>query len=109
MSPLEQFEILPILQLPFFTFTNSSLIIIIGFIFLYIYKNIQNKFIPTSFQQIFELIFNSSLELSYSNIGKKGNQFVSLIFVLFFFLIFCNIIGMVHYSFTITSHLIITF
>ena len=30
MSPLEQFEILPILQLPFFTFTNSSLIIILS-------------------------------------------------------------------------------
>lgn len=107
-SPLEQFEILPILQIPFI-FTNSSLIIMIGFIYIYIYMCVKNKFIPTNFQQIFETIFNTTIELSYSNIGKEGKQFVSLIFIIFFFILLCNLIGMVPYSFTLTSHLIITF
>ena len=108
MSPLEQFEILPIFQIPFI-FTNSSLIVSIGLIYIYIYINIKNKFIPTNFQQIFETIYNTTLELSYANIGKKGKFFLPLIFVLFFFILLCNLIGMVPYSFTITSHLIITF
>jgi ATP synthase subunit 6 len=108
MSPLEQFEILPILQIPFI-FTNSSFILIIGFFFIYTYFLIKNKFIPTNFQQIFESIYNTTLELSYANIGKKGRYFLPLIFVLFFFILLSNLIGMIPYSFTVTSHLIITF
>ena len=107
-SPLEQFEILPIFQLPF-VFTNSSLILFIGLLFVYIFSCIKNKFIPSGFQQIFEIIFNTTIDLTYSNIGKEGKHFISLIFVIFFFVLLCNLIGMVPYSFTFTSHLIITF
>jgi ATP synthase subunit 6 len=107
-SPLEQFEILPIFQLPF-VFTNASLILTTGFIFIFIFFLIKTKFIPTRFQQIFETIFSITIELSYANIGKQGKHFVSLIFVIFFFILLCNLIGMVPYSFTLTSHLIVTF
>lgn len=107
-SPLEQFEILPIFQLPF-AFTNASLVLTIGFIYLYIFTRIGTKFIPTRFQQIFEMIFNTSIELTYSSIGKAGKYFVSTVFVTFFFILLCNLIGMIPYSFTVTSHLIITF
>nr|YP_010118068.1 ATP synthase F0 subunit 6 [Phytophthora palmivora]YP_010394819.1 ATP synthase F0 subunit 6 [Phytophthora megakarya]QPN54118.1 ATP synthase F0 subunit 6 [Phytophthora palmivora]DAZ89256.1 TPA_asm: ATP synthase F0 subunit 6 [Phytophthora megakarya] len=107
-SPLEQFEILPIFQIPF-VFTNASLILVIGLVYLYIFTCIKTKFIPTRFQQIFEMIFNVTIELTYSSIGKAGKHFVSLIFVVFFFILLCNLIGMVPYSFTVTSHLIITF
>lgn len=107
LSPLEQFEILPIFQIPF-VFTNASLILIIGLVYLYVFTYIKTKFIPTRFQQIFEMIFNITIELTYSSIGKAGKYFISLIFVIFFILL-CNLIGMVPYSFTVTSHLIITF
>jgi ATP synthase subunit 6 len=108
MSPLEQFEILPIFQIPFI-FTNASLILMIGLFFVFVYSCVKNKFIPTRFQQIFELIYSTTVELSYSNINNKGKDFVPLIFVLFLFILVCNLIGMVPYSFTVTSHLIITF
>jgi ATP synthase subunit 6 len=108
MSPLEQFEILPIFQIPFI-FTNASLILMIGIFYLYVYFFVKDKFIPTRYQQIFETIYSTTVELSYSNIDKKGKHFVPLIFVLFFFILLCNLIGMVPYSFTVTSHLIITF
>lgn len=107
-SPLEQFEILPIFQIPF-VFTNASLILLISLAYLYTFINIKTKFIPTKFQQIFEMIFNITIELTYSSIGKAGKYFVSLIFVVFNFILLCNLIGMIPYSFTVTSHLIITF
>jgi ATP synthase subunit 6 len=107
-SPLEQFEILPIIKFPFI-FTNSYLILIIAFCFILIFFFFKNHFIPSRLQQIIEMIFTNSIELTYSNIGKQGKHFVSLIFVIFFFLILCNVIGMIPYSFTVTSHLIITF
>lgn len=106
-SPLEQFEILPLIKMPF-VFTNSILFLVIGLFFVFIYYIIKNKFIPTRFQQIFEIIFNTTLELSYANIGKEGKHFISLMFVVFFFILLCNLVGMVPYSSTLTSHLIIT-
>ena len=83
ISPLEQFEILPILQIPFII-TNASIILMIAFIYLFLYILIPNKFIPTPFQQIFETIYNTTIELSYANIGKKGKHFVSLIFIILY-------------------------
>lgn len=107
-SPLEQFEILPILKFPFI-FTNSSLIFSLGLFFLYVFFCVKMKFIPIRYQQIFETIFNTSIELTYSNIGKEGKHFVPLIFILFLFILICNLIGIIPYSFTLTSHLIVTF
>ena len=83
MSPLEQFKILPIFDF-FFVFTNSVFIIFLGLFFFFFYVNIKNKFIPTKIQQIFEAIYSTTFELSYSNIGKNGRFFLPLIFVLFF-------------------------
>src|SRR5687768_18476950 len=98
MSPLEQFEILPIFQIPF-VFTNASLILVIGLLYIYIYISIKNKFIPTRFQQVFETIFNTTIELSYANIGKEGKHFVSLIFVIFFFFLLCILIVLIFFFF----------
>jgi ATP synthase subunit 6 len=106
-SPLEQFEILPLIKIPF-VFTNSTLFLIIGLFFVFIYYIVKNKFIPTRFQQVFEIIFHTTTELSYANIGKEGKHFISLMFVVFFFILLCNLVGMVPYSSTLTSHLIIT-
>jgi len=49
------------------------------------------------------------LGLISENIGAAGKKYFSLIFALFSFILFSNLIGMVPYSFTITSHLILTF
>ena len=108
-SPLEQFQILPIIKLFFFFLTNSIIILLLVSIYLFIFIKILNKFIPNVYQQIFEGIYNVIIELVYSNIGKKGKDFIPLIFTIFFFLLCCNLIGIIPYSFTITSHLSITF
>ena len=43
-----------------------------------------------------------------SNLGDRGQGYFPMIFVLFIFLLTCNLIGMVPYSFTVTSHIIVT-
>lgn len=43
------------------------------------------------------------------NVGLKGESYFSFIFSLYLVLLYCNFIGMVPYSFTITSHIIFTF
>lgn len=108
-SPLEQFQILPLVNFFFLLLTNSSIILLLLSFFLFFFISILNKFIPKILQQILEIIYNIVIELSYSNIGEKSKNFIPLIFTVFFFLLCCNLIGIIPYSFTITSHLIITF
>lgn len=43
------------------------------------------------------------------NLGFKGEVYFPFIFSLHLFLLFCNLIGMVPYSFTVTSHIVFTF
>ena len=43
-----------------------------------------------------------------SNVGERGQGYFPMVFVLFIFILVCNLIGMVPYSFTVTSHIIVT-
>ena len=61
------------------------------------------------FQQCFEFLYNINVEMIHNNINLRGLYFTPFLFILFFFILLCNLIGMIPYSFTITSHLIITF
>ena len=45
----------------------------------------------------------------HENIGTEGMRYFPFIFSLFMFILFCNMLGMLPYSFTVTSHLIVTF
>ena len=49
------------------------------------------------------------MDIVKDNLGKKGEQYFPFILTLHFLLLFCNLIGMVPYSFTVTSHIIFTF
>ena len=62
MSPLEQFEIIPILQIPFLVFTNSTLILVLTFFFFFSYiKMFQKGFlIPTRWQIFFESLYDTA-------------------------------------------------
>lgn len=112
MSPLEQFELYPILTFyPFSFLTNSTIILFIMVSLIAFYKHLLKKgcLIPTRLQIIVELLYNTPFDLSYANIGKNGSLFFPLIFSLFLFVFCGNLIGMIPYSYTITSQLIITF
>jgi ATP synthase subunit 6 len=58
---------------------------------------------------VLEEVFLFNKNLVEKNIGQEGLQFFPFIFFLFSFLVLSNLIGMVPYSFTITSHLFVTF
>jgi ATP synthase subunit 6 len=111
ISPLEQFSILPIIKIPFVTITNATIVLFLIVFFFLVYTKMYAKgdLQPTRWQLVFESIYETALDLAYSSIGEKGSLFFPLIFVLFLFVLLCNIIGMIPYSFTVTSHLIVTF
>jgi len=56
-----------------------------------------------------EEIYLFCKDLVETNIGTQGTKFFPFIFFLFSFLLISNLIGMIPYSFTVTSHVFVTF
>jgi ATP synthase subunit 6 len=117
-SPLEQFQILPLIPLKFgnldLSFTNSALIIIIGCTIVLFLMNLLmptdngGALVPNRWQVILENIYEMISGMLNDNVGPRGQQYFPFVFVLFTFILTANLIGLVPYSFTITSHLIVT-
>ena len=120
-SPLDQFEIIPLIDMKigdlYFSFTNPSLFMLLTLslvllLFHFVTKNGGGKLVPNAWQSLVELIYDFVPNLVNEQIGGlSGNvkqQFFPCIFVTFTFLLFCNLQGMIPYSFTVTSHFLIT-
>ena len=65
--------------------------------------------VPSRWQSLVEMITEFVVSLVEEQIGGQGRKFFPLIFTVFVFLLFSNLIGMIPYSFTTTSHLVVTF
>lgn len=124
LSPLEQFQILSLITIKLFGFdfsiTNAllvnilALICVIGTVYLFSSNaNYANQtsffFIPNPWQAIFESTYEVVSQLVFDLITTGSEKYFPFITVIFSFILFNNLIGLVPYSFTITSHLIITF
>jgi F-type H+-transporting ATPase subunit a len=120
-SPLEQFSVIPLIPMKigdlYFSFTNSSLFMLLtlSLVLLLIYfvtKKGGGNLVPNAWQSLVELIYDFVLNLVNEQIGGlSGNvkqKFFPCILVTFTFLLFCNLQGMIPYSFTVTSHFLIT-
>lgn len=119
-SPLEQFEIIPLFSLDFLIFTlriTNQLFVLLLVIFFYcilfisLTKSNDNSFyvIPTRWQTLVESIYFLIVGMITDNIGgTRSSYFFPLIFIVFLFIGGLNIIGLVPYTFTVTSHIIAT-
>nr|AOX48934.1 ATP synthase F0 subunit 6 [Gelidium crinale f. luxurians] len=115
-SPLEQFEIVTILPISIggvnLSITNSTLFMFLTFLISTFWLSLsfyKSSLIPTNWQLIKESIYEITVSMVRENLGSKGEVYFPFIFSLHLFLLFCNFIGMVPYSFTVTSHIIFTF
>ena len=115
-SPLEQFEIVSLIPITILNFnlslTNSTLFLFIALftsIFWLALSLYKLSLIPNNWQLFFESFYNLTLDIIKVNLGAKGEIYFPFIFTLHILLFFCNLIGMIPYSFTVTSHIIFTF
>ena len=94
------------------SFTNASLFMIISSIAILLVFNLgssKKSIIPNKIQLIAELSYSFISKMISDTAGTKGKPYFNLIFSLFMFVLFCNMLGMLPYSFTVTSHIIVTF
>ena len=93
------------------SFTNSSLFMtftaltIIMFLYL---STKEKKIVPGKIQLISELLYNFIAKMISDTAGSKAKPYFPFIFSLFIFVLLCNMIGMLPYAFTVTSHIIVT-
>ena len=93
------------------SFTNSSLFMLLSAIFILLFLLFgtkEKKIIPGKIQLISEMLYNFIGKMINDTAGKKAKPYFPFIFSLFTFVLFCNMIGMLPYSFTVTSHIIVT-
>ena len=115
-SPLEQFQILPLLSFGVGLFdvsiTNAMITTCVGlsfFIFVYYCLSVYGlNCFPTRWQLVLESLYLSTAGLVWDSVGQQGQKYFPFLFVIFSFILIANISGLVPYSFTITSHLIQT-
>jgi F-type H+-transporting ATPase subunit a len=95
-----------------FAFTNSALFMVatVGIVSLYMILATGSKsVIPGKAQLLAELMYEFVANMVRSAAGTAGMKFFPLVFCLFTFIFVANMLGMVPYFFTVTSHIIVTF
>uniref|UniRef100_A0A7S0GBK6 F-ATPase protein 6 n=1 Tax=Proboscia inermis TaxID=420281 RepID=A0A7S0GBK6_9STRA len=67
------------------------------------------SFVPNNWQTLLETVNDTSASLVYDNTNKEGEKYFPFMSSIFTFVLFINLIGLIPYSFTVTSHLVVTF
>jgi F-type H+-transporting ATPase subunit a len=115
-SPLEQFQIKPIVPLEVagydVSFTNSAafMLLVLFLVWAFMFFGTRKaSLVPGRWQSAVEVVHEFVVGMVDENIGPKGRVYVPFIFSLFVFILAANLIGLFPYSFTVTSHLAVTF
>ena len=115
-SPVEQFTIKTLMQLELFgydvSFSNSALFMMLTVILsvAYLTYAMRNRdMVPGRMQASAEMLYEFVSEMVRSNVGSEGRPFFPFIFTLFIFLLFGNMLGLIPYSYTFTSQIVVTF
>ena len=116
-NPMHQFEVYSIgpeiiLGPVNLSFTNSSLFMVVSSLSILLLLFLATKkksLIPSKIQLVGEMSYAFVAKMISDTAGNNAKPFFPFIFTLFMFVLFCNMVGMLPYSFTVTSHIIVTF
>jgi F-type H+-transporting ATPase subunit a len=116
-NPLEQFKIhylsdfAPVYGLNL-NFSNSSLFMVIAgvLISVFMFSSIRSRaMVPGRWQSMSEVMYQFVAKVITDVTGEAGLKYFPFIFTLFMFILFSNLLGLMPYSFTTTSHIAVTF
>lgn len=115
-SPLHQFEVKVLFPLHIFgvdiSITNSAVymaVAVVTILALFIMGTARQSLVPGRLQSLTELSYELVANMLEENVGAEGKRYFPFVASIFFFILFGNLIGMIPYSFTFTSQLILTF
>jgi F-type H+-transporting ATPase subunit a len=115
-GPLEQFNIEPLVPIHIggldLSYTNSALMMTLAVagVTLFLLGGVGGrKLVPGRWQSAAEMTYDFIAGMVRDNVGSEGRRYFPFVFTLFMFILFGNLIGMIPYGFTFTSHIIVTF
>ena len=116
MDPIHQFQIVNLFPIGTFGgtavyFTNSALfmlIAVLGLTLFLIGGTSGGRVVPTRLQSAAELTYEFVATMLRSTAGQEGMRFFPFVFTIFMFVLTLNMLGLIPYAFTVTSHIIIT-
>jgi len=113
---MHQFEIQRIIPLELFgydvSFTNASLFMVIALLVIplfYLIAMNRRALVPGRLQSTAELSYEFIANMVRENVGEAGMKYFPWVFTIFIFILVLNLLGLLPYSFTVTSHIIVTF
>lgn len=116
IDPIHQFNIERIFHLRPFgidaSFTNASLlmVIILGLVCLLMLLGTgRRSMVPGRMQAAAEMSYEFVANTVRGTAGEAGMQFMPLVFSLFMFVFFANVLGLLPFSYTVTSQIVVTF
>ncbi len=116
MDPIHQFQIVNLFPIGTLggaqiAFTNSALFMLIAVLGLTLFLvggTAAGKVVPTRLQSAAELTYEFVATMLRSTAGQEGMRFFPFVFTIFMFVLTLNMLGLIPYAFTVTSHIIIT-
>jgi F-type H+-transporting ATPase subunit a len=114
IDALSQFELSPVLGFlgKAVGFSQANLFMVIAVLLtmgLLVYGMRQRAIVPGRLQSLAETAYEFVHELVTGQVGDEGKRFFPFVFALFMFVLFGNLLGMLPYAFTFTSHIAVTF
>ena len=116
VSPVEQFRIETLVPIKLgnldVSFTNSAMFMVLAVILvsaLFLLSVRRRAMVPGRWQSVSEMLYEVTANMVRDNAGVEGRRYFPFVFTLFLFLLCGNLIGMVPYTFTFTSHIAVTF
>lgn len=114
-SPMQQFEIKKLVPIEVggidLSFTQSSLTMLIGVAIatLFLMMSVkQRALVPGRLQNVGEVMYEFIAGMVRDTLGTEGRKYFPFVFTIFLIVLMGNLLGMVPYSFTYTSHIIVT-
>ncbi|MGN6461484.1 MAG: F0F1 ATP synthase subunit A, partial [Pseudolabrys sp.] len=115
-DPIHQFNIVnffPVTQIGGheISFTNSAAFMVLaagGITAFLLATTGKRSLVPGRLQSVAELSYEFVADTINSTAGKEGMKFFPFVFSLFMFILVANLVGLIPYTFTVTSHIIIT-
>jgi F-type H+-transporting ATPase subunit a len=115
-NPLHQFTIERLIPIHIggvdVSYTNSALLMTIAVVLITSFVVLTTRraaLVPGRWQSVTEMLYEFVADMVDKNAGHGAQPYFPFVFSLFMFILFGNLLGMIPYSFTFTSHIIVTF
>jgi F-type H+-transporting ATPase subunit a len=116
IDPIHQFNIDNFFQIGrignhaiYFTNSTAYMLVSVAVICLLMIGGVSGrKLVPGRFQTMAEMSYEFVANMIRSNAGEEGMKFFPLVFSLFMFILVSNVIGIIPYTFTVSSQIIVT-